>query len=109
VQPRRGVTDASCSAGELAEEVGLVHAVLEGFAAVDEHDGDLVGELAAELFVGVHVDVLQGEAAAVMQLGEGLFDDLAEVAAFAGVDHDLAKFGHWGECNKGGRICTSRD
>jgi hypothetical protein len=92
------------SAGEFAEEVGLVHAVLEGFATVDEDDGDLVGELAAELFVGVHVDVLPVEAATAMQFGEGLFDDFAEVAAFAGVDHDLAEFGHWGECSKLGRV-----
>ena len=97
------------SAGEFAEEVGFVHAVLEGFAAIDEDDGDLVGELAAELFVGVYVDVLPGEAAAAMQFGEGLFDDLAEVAAFAGVDHDLAELGHWGECSKGGQGCANRD
>ena len=95
------------SAGEFAEEVGLVHPVLEGFAAVDEDDGDLVGELAAELFVGVHVDVLPVEAAAAMQFGERLFHDFAEVASFAGVDHDLAELGHGGECSKGGRVSAS--
>ena len=97
------------SAGEFAEKIGFVHAVLEGFAAVDEDDGDLVGELAAKLFVGVDVDVLPGEATAAMQFGEGLFDNFAEVAAFAGVDHDLAEFGHWGECSKGGQGCANRD
>jgi hypothetical protein len=95
------------SAGEFAEEVGLVHAVFEGFAAIDEDDGDLVGELAAELFVGVHVDVLPGEAAAAMQFGEGLFDDFAQVASFAGVNHDLAETRHWAECSKGGRVSAS--
>jgi len=95
------------SAGELAEEVGFVHAVLEGFAAVDEDYGDLVGELAAQLFVGVHVDVLPGEAAAAMEFGEGLFDDFAEVASFARVDHDLAEFGHWGEFSKYARVSSS--
>ena len=90
------------SAGEFAEEVGFVHAVLEGFASVDEDDGDFVGELAAELFVAVDVDILPGEAATAMQFGEGLFDDLAEVTSFAGVDHDLSGLGHWGEFSKGG-------
>ncbi len=95
------------SAGEFAEEVGFVHAVLEGFASVDEDDGDFVGELAAELFVAVDVDILPGEAATAMQFGEGLFDDLAEVTSFAGVDHDLAGLGHSGEFSKGGRGCAS--
>ena len=90
------------SAGEFAEEVGFVHAVLEGFAAVDEDDGDFVGEFAAELFVAVDVDVLPGEAAAAMQFGQGFFDDLAEVTSLAGVDDDLAEFGHCGEFSKGG-------
>jgi hypothetical protein len=90
------------SAGEFAEEVGFVHAVLEGFAAVDEDDGDFVGEFSAELFVAVDVDVLPGEAAAAMQFGQGFFDDLAEVTSLAGVDDDLAEFGHCGEFSKGG-------
>src|ERR1700683_1753703 len=91
------------SAGEFAEEVGFVHAVLEGFAAVDEDYGDFIGELAAELFVAVDVDILPGETATAVQFGESLFDDLAEVASLAGVDHDLSGLGHWGEFSKGGR------
>jgi hypothetical protein len=42
-----------------------------------------------------------------MEFGEGLFDDLAEMAAFAGVDHDLAEFGHWGEFSKYARVSSS--
>jgi hypothetical protein len=42
-----------------------------------------------------------------MEFGEGLFDDFAEVASFAGVDHDLAETRHWGEFSKGGRVSTS--
>ena len=72
----------------------FVHAVFEGFTAVDEDYGDFVGELAAELVVGIDVDFLPVEAAAAMQFGEGFFDDLAKVAAFAGVYHDLAGLGH---------------
>jgi NAD(P)-dependent dehydrogenase (short-subunit alcohol dehydrogenase family) len=63
--------------------------------------------LAAELFVAIDIDVLPGEAAAAMEFGQALFDDFAEVAAFAGVDHDLAEFGHCAEFNKGGWICSS--
>jgi NAD(P)-dependent dehydrogenase (short-subunit alcohol dehydrogenase family) len=95
------------SVGEFAEEVGFVHAVLEGFAAVDEDYGDFVGELAAELFVAVDVYVLPGEAAAAVQLGEGLFDDFAKMTSFAGVDHDLAQFGHRREFSKRGWVCSS--
>jgi hypothetical protein len=51
-------------AGQLAEEFAFVHAVLEGFAAVDEDYGDFVRELAAELLVGVDVDFLPAEQAA---------------------------------------------
>ncbi len=72
----------------------FVHVVLEGFAAIDEDDGDLVGELAAELVVGVHVDFLPVEAAAAVELGQSFFDDLAEMATPAGVEHDLARVGH---------------
>jgi len=72
----------------------FVHAVFEGFAAVDEDDGDFVSKLAAELVVGVDVDFLPVEAAAAMELGKGLFDDLAKMAAFAGVKHDLTGIGH---------------
>jgi hypothetical protein len=92
------------SAAEFAEEIGFFHAVFEGLAAVDEDYRDFVGELAAELFVAVDIDVLPGESAAAMQFGQALFDDFAEVAALAGVDHDLAKFGHSAEFNKGGRV-----
>lgn len=81
--------------------------VLEGFVAVDEDYGDFVGELAAELFVAVHVHVLPGEAASAMQFGESLFDDFAEMAAFAGVDDDLAEFRHRGEFSNCGWGCSS--
>jgi len=104
---RQEVFHTAVLAAEFAEEVGFFHAVFEGFAAVDEDYGDFIGELAAELFVAVYVDVLPGEAAAAVQFGQALFDDFAEMAAFAGVDDDLAEFGHWAEFNKGGWIYSS--
>jgi hypothetical protein len=48
----------------------FVHAVLEGFAAVDEDYGHFVGELAAELFVGVDVDFLPAEQTAAFELDQ---------------------------------------
>jgi hypothetical protein len=93
---------------EFAEEVGFFHVVFEGFTAVDEDYRDFVGELATELFVAIDVDVLPGEAAAAMQFGQALLNDLAEMATFAGVDHDLAKFGHCAEFNKGGGVILER-
>ena len=92
------------SATEFAEEIGFFHAVFEGLAAVDEDYRDFVGELAAELFVAVDIDVLPSESAAAMQFGQALFDDFAEVAALARVHDDLAQFGHSAEFNKGGRV-----
>jgi hypothetical protein len=67
----------------------FVHAVFEGFAAVDEDDGDFVGELAAELVVGVNVDFLQVESASAMEFGQRLLYNFAQVAAFARVNHNL--------------------
>ena len=81
-------------AGKLAEEFSFIHAVLEGFAAVDEDDRDFVGELATELFVGVDDDFLPAEQASAFEFDQAFLDDLAEMAAFAGVDKDLASVSH---------------
>ena len=82
------------SDGELAQELTFVHAVLEGFAAVDEDDGHLVGELATKLVVGIDVHFLPAEQAAALELDEAFLDDFAEVATFAGVDQNVAGVGH---------------
>jgi hypothetical protein len=71
----------------------FVHVIFEGFATVDEDNGDFVGELASELVVGVDVDFLQIEAAATMEFGQSLLHNFAQVAAFAGVNHDMT--GGW--------------
>ena len=94
-------------AGELAQEIGFVHVIFEGFAAVDEDNWDFVGELAAELVVAVDVDFLPGESAAAVEFGERFFNDLAQVTPFARVDHDLAKAGHRAECNNSGGVGSS--
>jgi hypothetical protein len=86
-------------AGEFAEEFAFVHAVFEGFAAIDEYDGDFVGKLAAKLFVGVNVNFSPVKQAASLQLGQAFFDDLAEMATLAGVHEDLAGDVHERECS----------
>jgi hypothetical protein len=87
-------------AAEFAEEFALVHMVLEGLAAINEHDGHFIGKLASELFVGVDVDFLPAEQAAALQLDQTLFDDLTEMAALARVDHDMAEDVHERECSR---------
>jgi len=84
------------SAGEAAEELLLVHAVLEGFASVDEDYGDLVGVAATNFGVGLDINFAPDEASALFELGETLFDDLAKMASFAGVKNDLAPVCHAG-------------
>jgi hypothetical protein len=86
--------DTEGSTGQFAEEFLLVHVVLEGFAAIDEHDGDFVGVEAADFGVGVNVDLAPSEAASFLEFAEALLNDLAEVASLAGIDDDFAGFRH---------------
>ena len=80
--------------GQFAEEFVLVQPILERLAPVDENNGNLIGELSSQLIVAVHVDLAQGKPSAAMQLGERFFHDLAQVAAFAGVNDHLAGLRH---------------
>jgi hypothetical protein len=83
-------------AGQLAQKLLFIHVVLEGFAAIDEDDGDFVVVLAAEIGVGVYVDVLPGEAATAGELRQALFHYFTQVASLAGIDHDAAGIRHAG-------------
>lgn len=88
--PKQGSGGYSArSTGEFAEEFLFVHAVLEGFVAVNEDDGNLIAILAAELGVGIDVDFTPLEAAALMEFDEALLDDFAEMAALTGIDDDF--------------------
>jgi hypothetical protein len=81
-------------AGEFAEEFPLVHVVFEGFAAVDEDDGDFIVKLAPDFVIGINVDFTPGEAALTGKLDQAFLDDFAEMASLAGVNHDLAGIWH---------------
>jgi hypothetical protein len=54
---------------KFTQEVALLHAVLEGFFAVNEHYRDFVVETAAQIFIGVHVNFLEMEAGAARYFG----------------------------------------
>jgi hypothetical protein len=79
---------------ELAKEFAFVHAVLEGFAAIDEYDRHLVVELAPQLRVAIDIDFLPGKAAAARELGEALLHHFAKMAAFARIHYDLSRLRH---------------
>lgn len=89
------------SGGETAQEVLLIHAVLEGFGAIDKNDWNLVVVKAAQLRVTVNVHVAPGKSAATMELDQAFFHDFAKVAPLAGIHHHLSRLGHIG------RKCSS--
>jgi hypothetical protein len=64
----RTARSESALAGQLPQEFLLIHAVLEGFAAIDENNRDFVVELAAKVGVGVNVDLMPGETPAARKL-----------------------------------------
>lgn len=74
----------------------LVHAVLEGFAAIDEDDRDFIVELAAEVRVAVDIDFLPGESTAAGEFREAFLYDFTQVTALARVHNDAAKLWHAG-------------
>jgi hypothetical protein len=58
--------------------------------AVDEDDRHFVSESAAQFVVTFYVNFSPGEPPTPMQFGQRFLDDLTQVAAFAGIDNDLA-------------------
>jgi len=76
-------------AREPAQKLALVHAILEGFPAIDKNDRHFVVELAAKLGVAIDIYFLPFESAAPRQLRETFFHHLAQMASFARVNNDL--------------------
>jgi hypothetical protein len=90
-----GVTPETLkSALQLTKEFLLVHAVLEGLAAIDKDDGNFIVELPPKFSVGVYVDLVPGEPAAAGELGETLFNHLAEMATPARIHDNPARLWH---------------
>ena len=79
------------SSGELAAQLLWVKVVFGDFAVVEEEDRDVVGELGAEVGVGVNVHQAQVEGNLGPEGVELLFGLFAEVAVGAGVE---GEFGH---------------
>ena len=61
----------------------LIHAVLEGFAAIDEDHRHFIGVLAAEVLVRVYVNFLPLEAGVTLQFRQTFLDDFTQMASFA--------------------------
>jgi hypothetical protein len=85
------------SARQFSQKFLLVHAVLEGFAAVDENDRNFVVELAAKIGVRINIDFLPGESSTSRKLKQTLFYDFTQMTAFAGIDDDSARLWHAAE------------
>lgn len=76
------IVGTNALAGQLLQEFLLIEAVLKSFASVDEYDGNFVGKLTAQHFVGFDVNFTPAEAPSALQFRELLFHDFAEMASF---------------------------
>ncbi len=83
-------------AGQLAQKLLLVHAVLEGFSAVDEHNRDFIIKLPPQFIIAIDVDLVPRESAAAGKLGEALLHELAKMTSFPRVNHHFGGFWHGG-------------
>jgi hypothetical protein len=86
----------SGSGAQLAQEFLLVHAVFKSFMTIDEDYGDFIIIKATDFGVGVDVDFTPGEAAALVELDDALFDYLAEMTSLAGIDNNFPRLRHAG-------------
>jgi hypothetical protein len=82
------------SSRQLAQKLTFVHAVFKRFAAIDEDDGNFVGELTAQLLIRIDINFMPGEPAPSVQFGQGLFDDLAKMTTLSRIHYYLAQDGH---------------
>jgi hypothetical protein len=92
---KRGGLGYKCELScQLAQKLTFVHAVFEGFVAIDEDDRNFVGELTAQLVIRIDINFMPGEPAPPMQFGQGLFDDLAKMTTLSRINYYLAQDGH---------------
>jgi hypothetical protein len=75
----------------------LVHPVFESLSPVDENHGNLVVVETAHLGVRIDVDLTPVKTAALVQLHQAFFDNLAEMTSLAGINNDLAYGRHAGQ------------
>jgi hypothetical protein len=83
-------------AGQLTQKLLLVHAVLECFPPVDEHNWDLVIELPPQFTIAIDIDFLPRKSTTAGKLGKALFHQLAKMASLSRINHDLPGFWHGG-------------
>ncbi len=70
-------------ARQLAQKFPFVHAVLEGFAAVDEHDWNFIIELSPQFVIAIYIHFLPRESAAARELHKALLHHFAKVTPLA--------------------------
>ena len=90
----REETEGDKLAGQLAQKFLLVHAVLEGFSSVDEHDRDLIVKLVSQFAIAIDVDFLPRKSAAAGKLVEAFLYQFTKMASLSRVNHHLAGFRH---------------
>ena len=91
-----GVRSRKTLAGELPEEFLLIHVILEGLAAIDEHDRNFIIKLAAEFVVGIDIDFVPGKSSAAGEFVKTLLHHFAKVASFARIYDDVTRIWHAG-------------
>jgi len=91
-----------------APGIRFVKPVFERLTAIDKHHRYFVGELAPQAIVTLNVNFAPIEASPAFELGQLLFDDLAEVATFSGVHDNFALLGHRRESSKTKRTISTR-
>ena len=82
-------------AGQFAQEFLFVETVFEGFAAIDKHDWHLVGELPAQVVIGVNIDLAPMKASPALKFRKLFFHDFTQMASLAGVDDDFSRNRDW--------------
>ena len=70
-----------------SQEVAPFHAVFESLAAINENNGNLVGEFPLQFGVGIDVYLTPPKVSLALNLHERVLDDLAEMTILASIDH----------------------
>jgi len=87
------------SAHQLPEELPLIHAVFEGFAAIDEYNWNFIVKQPSQFIVAVDIHFLPCKSAPARKLRQAFFYYFAKVTTSARVNHDLPRLLHGLDCS----------
>ena len=88
MEPEKSGEDTR-SRRQAAQEVAAVHVVFKGLAAIDEDHGYFVVILAAQFEVCIDVYLAPLEVGLALDSHKRLLDDVAEMTAWARIDHNF--------------------